>query len=298
MKSLRKPCYNTLRRGYTATHELARVAAEAKHNIILIYRRETKNFHNTNGEWSKASYSKATSPARSLDKHPPLAALGLGPLDADAGVGQIQALQCAVFLQSFGQYLAVNKHRRDRTWWKRISPLIQCRFLVVDRTRIPFSETWNAHFQCHKLVCKPLLLRPIMWTCSPHLSTQLHTCWLVWHEGSIRWSGAWPHAPREQVSPPRSPRPQPLCRQNRSSSGRGRRGSWWTSETPQWPGQNKTWPVDSPVLKAFCNKEMLICHEMYQHVSTTMEKEKKNEAIDGNDSVQLLWKSASPKWLQ
>ena len=293
MKSLHKPCYNTLRRGYTATHELVRVAAEAKHNIILIYRPETKNLHNTNVELSKASYSKATSPARSLDKQPPCTrCAGPGPLGRRCGCWPNLGVAMCGFSSELRPVPGGQRapQRQDMVKTNLFTHSVRLQTPVFIR------------FQCHKLVCDPLLLRP-MWTCSPHLSTQLHTCWLVWHEGSIRWFGAWPHAPQEQVCPPRSPRPQPLCRQNRSSSGRGRRGSWWTSETPQWPGQNETWRVDSPVLRAFRNKEVLIIWKSKATPCINNNGERKEEWGNGratvsNDSVQLLWKSASPKWMQ
>ena len=229
--------------------------SKAQHHFDL-YGPETKNLHNTNVKLSKASYSKTTSPARSLDKHPPLAALGLGPLDADAGVGQIQALQCAVFLQSFGQYLAVNKHRRDRTWWKRISPLIQ------RGLKRPFSMPQTCLW--------PALLRP-MWTYVEIQPTSVNPAPHVLAGVTTRSAGAGLSSP--------SPRPQPLCRQNRSSSSRGQRGSWWTSETPQWPGQNETWPVDSPCFESFLEQRGV---EMSWNVSTCINNNGERKEEWGN----------------
>ena len=50
-------------------------------------------------------------------------------------------------------------------------------------------------------------------------------------------------------------KPQPLCRQKRFRSGRGRWWSWWTSSMQQWPSQNETWPVQ---FGPFLGKEMPI----------------------------------------
>ena len=51
----------------------------------------------------------------------PVAEPRLDPFDADAIVGQIEAFQSAVFLQSLGKHLAANNHHR---FWHKILPLL------------------------------------------------------------------------------------------------------------------------------------------------------------------------------
>ena len=74
-------------------------------------------------------------------------------------------------------------------------------------------------------------------------------------EGPVKlgFSGVYPMmrclARRSAGSGPSSPhpRPPPLCSQDRCHSGRGWRGSSWTSETPQWPGQKRNMTIPQSI---------------------------------------------------
>ena len=101
-------------------------------------------------------------------------------------------------------------------------------------------------------------------------------------EGSAKlgFSGVYPMmrrlARRSAGSGPSSPnpRPQPLCCKDSFCSGRGWRGSSSTSETPQWPGQERSMTI----LQSICTKQWWYENQDGHSVSTKIDQEREHKS--------------------
>ena len=88
---------------------------------------------------------------------------------------------------------------------------------------------------------------------------------LIWSSRLRRSAGSGPSSPH--------PRPEPLCC-HCCSSGRGWRGSSWTSETPQWPGQERSMTI----LQSICTKQWWYENQDEHSVSTKIDQEREDKS--------------------